>query len=102
MSDRILTLPVKTKYFNEIKNGTKVLEYRENTTHWRKRIVGKEFDYVEITLGYPKKEDQTRRMRFPWRGYEEQTISHEIFDGFERDVFAIHVGNSTPQTLKGQ
>lgn len=38
-SKKILRLPVKTEYFNQIKAGNKTEEYREVKEYWRKRLV---------------------------------------------------------------
>lgn len=52
-----------------ISNGYKTEEYREIKDYYRKRFLEKDntfkrFDIVEFTLGYPKKEDALKRMRF--------------------------------------
>lgn len=91
MGERVLNLPVKKIYFDQIKSGEKVYEFRERTPYWTKRIEGREFDFVVITLGYPKRDDMSRRLRLPWRGYQCLTIDHEHFGG-KVDVFAIRVG----------
>ena len=87
MSD--LVLHVKGKYFVDIKAGTKRLEYRLQTDYWRKRLVGREYEQVVICLGYPGANDHRRRITFPWRGYEEKTITHEHFGPELVRVFAI-------------
>lgn len=84
-----LVLHVKGKYFVDIKAGTKRLEYRLQTDYWRKRLVGREYDRVVICLGYPGKHAYKRRIVFPWRGYEVQTITHEHFGAEPVRVFAI-------------
>ncbi len=88
---RALRLPVTTEYFNEIKEGTKPFEYRLDTPYWRCRIVGKTFDEVHITLGYPKADDHNRILIRPWRGYESQTITHRHFGPDPVEVLAIRV-----------
>ena len=88
---RVLHLPVKGQYFNEIKAETKPFEFRLITAHWRKRIEGREFDEVHITLGYPKAGDSSRLLIRPWRGYELQTITHPHFGDDPVEVFAIRV-----------
>lgn len=84
-----LILHVKGKYFDQIKAGTKPFEYRLQTEYWRKRLVGREYDRVIIYLGYPASNDADRMIPFPWRGYEEQTITHEHFGTGPVLVFAI-------------
>ena len=92
MSNR-LTLPLKTKWFDMIKSGEKLEEYREITPYWVSRLtviipkndkehieehflsiakhrilhgipVFRDFDVVEFTKGYPKKGDKKRRIVF--------------------------------------
>jgi len=84
-----LILAVKRCYFDEIKSGQKVHEYRLHNEYWRKRIEGKEFDRVIITLGYPRAGDESRRLAFPWSGYEIQQRKHEHFGDHEVTVYAI-------------
>ena len=55
-----------------IKSGVKTEDYREYTPYWCKRLTHrvdgldrwKEYDEVEFTLGYPRKDDESRRMVF--------------------------------------
>jgi hypothetical protein len=92
-----LTLPLKAEYFNAISAGTKPLEYRLRTPYWRKRIVGRAYDHIVLTLGYPSRGDSARRMVLPWRGYREETITHPHFGPEPVEVFAIDVtGTPTP------
>jgi len=86
-----LHLSVKGVYFHQIKAGTKPWEYRLCTPYWSKRLVGREYDRVEIALGYPKADDTERRISCPWQGYETQTIQHEHFGPAPVTVFAINV-----------
>jgi len=71
-----LTLPLKKEYFDAIKQGVKTLEYRSKTEFWGKRIEGKDFDKVVLTCGYPSKDDTSRRIERPWKGY--RIVSHPI------------------------
>lgn len=73
---KVLTLPLKRKWYDMISSGEKREEYREVTEYWNKRLCVllidnvdryfriKHFDAVTFTLGYPKKADATRRMTF--------------------------------------
>lgn len=88
---KVLHLPIKAQYFNEIKAQTKEFEYRLITPHWRKRIEGRHYDEVHIKLGYPKSGDSARTLIRPWRGYELQTIIHPHFGPDPVEVFAIRV-----------
>lgn len=97
MSD--LVLPVKRIYFEQMRDGAKLAEYRRTTPFWTKRLVGREYDSVIITLGYPKRGDPERTLVFPWRGYSVQTITHPHFGDHPVEVFAIAVGDQA--TAKG-
>lgn len=88
-----LTLSVKLEYFLEIKSGRKVEEFRQINDFWKKRIVGRTFDRVIITHGYPKKGDPERTLYFPWRGYRELLLTHPLFGIVPVAVFAIKLEN---------
>lgn len=91
-----LVLPLKGEYFNAIKDGSKPEEYREANAYWTRRLIDKAgnpktFDDVVLTLGYPGRDDDSRRLRRPWRGFVRKTITHPHFGGFPVEVFAIDV-----------
>lgn len=88
---RVLTLPVKRIYFEQIDRGEKLWEYRLQTEYWAKRLEGREYDLVTITLGYPKRDDHSRRISFKWGGVEKHKITHPHFGNIEREVYAIAV-----------
>lgn len=88
---RILTLPLRGLYFRQIKAGAKCLEFRLRTDYWRKRLEGREYDLIVLTLGYPKASDTSRRLMRPWMGYEKQTITHPHFGSDPVEVYAITV-----------
>lgn len=85
----VLRLAVKRQYFDEIKAGIKTEEYRFCGEYWFQRLAGRTFDAVEITLGYPKRDDTTRRIMFPWNGYSIETITHPHFGDDPVTVYAI-------------
>ncbi|MGB3349768.1 MAG: ASCH domain-containing protein [Brucella anthropi] len=91
-----ITFAVKLEYFEAIKSGEKTEEYRKRTPYWEKRLFGNglepiPFDFVEITHGYPKADDMSRRLILPWRGLVEKTITHPHFGQNPVDVYAIDV-----------
>lgn len=96
ISSRTLRLSVVSQYFHEIKSGEKTEEYRLINPYWRKRLQGKEFDYIEIALGYPSRDDKDRRILLHWRGFTEKRITHDHFGSEPVDVFAIDVSNKVP------
>lgn len=88
---KTLTLHLNRKWFDMIRDGVKLEEYREIKPFWMKRFCGKApvtyrmalhlaietnnfdavsktditvFDQVQFTLGYPKADDMSRRIMF--------------------------------------
>jgi len=88
---RILHIHVEKKYFDEIKSGKKVEEYREYKKHWFNRLHNKCFDKILIKCGYPKAGDTEKIIERPWRGYTVKQIQHEKFGPQPVHVFAIRV-----------
>ncbi|TRO18454.1 ASCH domain-containing protein [Ectopseudomonas mendocina] len=86
-----LHLPMKGEYFDQIKAGTKPEEFRLANDYWRKRLVGRTYDRIELTRGYPKRDDADRRLVLPYRGYRLTTITHPHFGDQAVEVFAINV-----------
>jgi hypothetical protein len=86
-----LILPVKRKYFKQIQEGRKPFEYRLFNDYWKKRLIGKNYNNVIFTLGYPKRTDHSRRIVKPYKGYELQTVTHEEWNFIPQEVFAIYV-----------
>ena len=91
MGVKTLTLPLKREYFEQIRDGHKLEEYRLCTPHWRKRLEGQQYDRIVLTLGYPEKSDAARRIERPWRGFTNKTITHPHFGAEPVQVFAIDV-----------
>lgn len=88
---RTLTLSLKREYFEAIRDGIKWEEFRRCTPYWRKRLEGKQFDLIELTLGYPARGDHERRLVRLWRGFTIKTITHPHFGPDPVEVFAIRV-----------
>lgn len=91
-----LTLALKAEYFNAIKGGEKLEEYRLETAYWRKRLQGRTYDKIVLTCGYPRSDELDRRIERPWRGYQLKTITHPFFGPNPVAVYAIHVNDPTP------
>jgi len=89
-----LTLPLKREYFEQIRDGQKLREYRLVTPYWRRRLDGRSFDGITLTMGYPSINDGTRRLYRAWRGFSIERIQHPHFGPEEVEVYAIDV--STP------
>lgn len=86
-----LTLALKAEYFDAIKAGSKPEEFRLCTPYWVKRLVGRSYDRIELTKGYPARGDTARRLSLPWKGYRVTTITHPHFGAEPVEVFAINV-----------
>jgi hypothetical protein len=86
-----LVLPLKAEFFNAIKAGTKTEEYRLRNAYWRRRLEGRDFAQVVLTLGYPARDDAERRLVLPWRGLRVTTIQHPLFGAAPVEVYAIKV-----------
>lgn len=99
MSD--LILPLRGEYFDAIAAGTKPEEFRLANDYWRKRLVGRAYDRIVLTRGYPKRDDHARRIIRPWRGYITRTITHPHFGSEPVEVFAIDVRELAKETNNG-
>lgn len=86
-----LVLPLKGEYFDQIKAGSKTEEYRLVNDYWRARLYFKKFDRIVLTRGYPKRDDETRRLVLPWKGYRVAEITHPHFGPHAVNVFVIDV-----------
>lgn len=86
-----LYLPVKGRWFLDIQNGIKPFEYRLYNDYWCRRLIGKTFDRIVITHGYPKRDDMSRRIIKPWADYEIQTVVSEEWDNIPQTCFAIRI-----------
>lgn len=86
-----LTLALNAIYFDQIKAGTKTEEFRLTTGYWSKRLVGRTYDRIILTKGYPAASDHERRLMLPWRGYSVKTITHPHFGPNPVEVFALKV-----------
>lgn len=90
-----LVLHVYTRYFDEIKAGTKTEEYRQKTPKMRRALVGRTYSGIIICKGYPRLDDPERTIRFPWKGYREMTVSNTILGKGPIEVFAIRLERET-------
>lgn len=93
-STATLQLALKAEYFEAIRDGRKPEEFRLCTPYWHKRLTGRHYEHLVLTLGYPQKADEKRRLTLPWRGYVVKTITHPHFGPSPVQVFAIQVAPS--------
>ncbi len=52
---KILHLNLYRKYFDQIAEKHKVVEYRDITPYWSKRLEGRHYDVIKFRNGYAKK-----------------------------------------------
>lgn len=90
---KILRLNLKREYWEEIRDGRKLVEYRL-ASKWMKRLEGRVFDAIDLCLGYPKKSETHKTLRRKWNGYTVETITHEHFGSMSVVVFAIDVSEA--------
>ena len=64
--EQILHLNLYRKYFDQIAEGTKTIEYRDKTDYWKKRIEGREYDIIKFRNGYAK---DAPTMLVEYKGY---------------------------------
>ena len=64
---KILQLNLFRKYFDQIAEGTKTIEYRKRTDYWKKRIEDREYDIIKFRNGYAK---NAPTMLVEYGGYE--------------------------------
>lgn len=86
-----LQLAVNGEYFDQMKRGEKIEEYRLVNAYWGRRIRARDYDRLIITRGYPKRGDMSKRIDVPYDGYEVKVITHPHFGPDPVKVFAIKV-----------
>ena len=93
---RILHLHVTREYWEQMRDGKKLWEYRL-ADKWFKRIAHGNFDEVWIWLGYPKGSCTEKRLRFYWRGFKREEITHKHFGEKSVWVVSIDVSKRIPE-----
>jgi hypothetical protein len=99
---KVLTLPLKREFFDAIKAGTKLEEYRLRNDYWMTRLENRTYDAIELTLGYPAADDAARRLRRPWKGFTVKMIQHPLFGAKPVQVYAINVAADASSSETGQ
>ena len=51
---KTLHLNLLRKYFDQIAEGNKTIEYRDKTDYWKRRLENKEYDVIKFRNGYAK------------------------------------------------
>lgn len=86
-----LQMAVNGEYFDAMKCGEKTEEYRLVNAYWGRRLFGRDYDRLIITRGYPRKDDDSRRLVMQYAGYEIKTITHKHFGPEPVKVYAIKI-----------
>ena len=63
---KVLHLNLFRKYFDQIAEGTKTVEYRDKTDYWKKRIENRKYDMIKFRNGYAK---DAPTMLVEYKGY---------------------------------
>jgi len=87
---KILTINIKRKYFDLIKNGKKKEEYRLIKKYWIDRLENKEYDFIRFQNGYNR---DSEKFIIEYLGIVKKEIQHEFFGDKSVQVFAIQLGN---------
>lgn len=93
---KTLHLALKAEYFDAIRSGKKLEEFRLFTPYWEKRLKSPDgsqinYDQIILTRGYPKAGDPERTLWLPYFGWREITLTHKHFGLDAVHVFAINV-----------
>ena len=82
-----LVLHVTQKYFDLIRSGRKTVEYREVKEYWQRRIEGKRFDAIVISVRQATKFTDPEWLIFPWwPGAIKKSFRNPLTDG-TGDIF---------------
>ena len=88
----VLTLHLKRKWWEQIRDGVKTVELRRANDYWRRRLIGRHYDKVHLLMGYPKRGEKSRTLKRKWRSVSIASVLHEEFGALPVEVFAIDVG----------
>lgn len=55
IEQKILDLPLKAQWYLMQESGEKTEEYRDLTSYWCKRLIGKGYTHVRFRYGYTKR-----------------------------------------------
>jgi hypothetical protein len=85
-----LHLNLKGIYFDQIKAGTKIFEFRA-VSSWANRLDGRVYENIVLKRGYPRIGDDSRRLVRPWQGCTIEVITHPHFGNHPVLVYSIRV-----------
>ena len=87
-----LYLIVVKEVWDRIVSGDKVVEYREATDYWSKRILNRTYEYVRITNGYG---NDTR----PYRLYRYGGATRVMIDSSTPGISTQHYSIPIPESF---
>ena len=96
MQKKFLQLNLIRKYFDKIASGDKVIEYRDYTPYWHRRIANRHYTHIRFRNGYAK---VAPIMEIVYRGYK-------VVERKGRRSYALDLGeiisvyNYNPSTSK--
>lgn len=88
---KVLHLNVKKEYFQMVKVGDKIEEFRIYNDYWIKKL-SKSYDCIYYKCGYPRNDDRDKIICFKYDGFSIRNIKHKEFGDKEVKVFAIRLG----------
>lgn len=89
---RILCLHLRRIWFDKVKSGEKMVEFKKASPYWRGRLIGKSYDEVHVMLGYPNSNQADRIIKRKFNGYWRSVlVDHPEFGPGRVPVFAIDV-----------
>lgn len=86
-----LVLHLRREWWERIRRGEKTEEYRLVTPYWTRRLEGRTFARVVLLLGYPSRDDASRRIVRRFGGIERKTIVHPLFGDEPVEAYAIRL-----------
>jgi ASC-1-like (ASCH) protein len=92
MSEKILHLTLKKKWFDLIKSGEKKEEYREIKQYFITRLQGRTYDFIIFRNGYSK---TSPKIKVKYLGVQIKMIINPMTEVYQ-SVFAIQLGKILP------
>ena len=97
---KILYIVLKGKWFRKIAAGEKKIDFRRaDDPRWQKKLIGRQYDFICLKLGYPKNGDTDKILWRRYAGYRKVIITHEEFGNIPTEVFAIDVSQEYDDML---
>src|ERR1700761_9155335 len=92
---RVLRLNLKREYWEAIRDGEKIYEYRQTTVYWMRRLTLRKYDEIHLCLGYPNRGQTERVLKRKWKTAPAMVeITHKHFGQNPVIVYAIDVSEA--------